>query len=509
MAAGRPELTPGAWIGVRFADDPGYVHERILEWPIGPVTDRSWIVVTSDGHEYAERVADWPSWFWLAGRCDGGYPVDVGDDEVIAFADPVGDAGMLKLIRRGRALAPATCTEMKVAAAVAPKVWTSWEGVEHELPAASIGDRLRTRMVPGAVPQRRVMFKSKGTLPAKMVIETPILEAGADGPVWMITDSSDAMRKFGEVVTPSIGSVVVGPRGLFKHDETTYLNMELVNRADCKGLVKRFIARLGHADPAAKDAVVDLRRLEKEDLRARLGGVDGPKPVEPAAVKADAVDEDDDSRTLWVDVDAHGLRRKSFEKCILESYAVPYGDSSRIRGPPTTLHTMNYFFENGGDPRLWLEVFRGSKGISRTDRVWHELSTLVEVFWHGAMVDQLNLPGLVCFEVLSRRLLAMIEAYADPNRVNWAASKFYTGAAGLDDAAPTEMRTFVSKAARELQDLEATRQRGQTLAGRASGATDDGGDGDDDGAAAGKGSGKKRGGGRGGGKFRTPPGPKA
>ena len=104
MAAGRPELTPGAWIGVRFADDPGYVHERILEWPIGPVTDRSWIVVTSDGHEYAERVADWevadghsyrhdglPGWFWLAGRCANGYPGDIGDDEVIAFDEPVGD----------------------------------------------------------------------------------------------------------------------------------------------------------------------------------------------------------------------------------------------------------------------------------------------------------------------------------------------------------------------------------------------------------------------------------
>ena len=129
----------------------------------------------------------------------------------------------------------------------------------------------------------------------------------------MINGSSDAMRKFGEVVTPSIGSVVVGPRGLFKHDETTFLSMELVNRADCQGLVKRFIARLGHADPAAKDAVVDLRALERADLRARLGGADGPKPAEPAAVAAEAAGEDVGSRTLWVDVDAHGLRRKTLE----------------------------------------------------------------------------------------------------------------------------------------------------------------------------------------------------
>ena len=140
--------------------------------------------------------------------------------------------------------------------------------------------------------------------------------------------------------------------------------------------------------------------------------------------------------------------------------------------------------------------------------MWHELSVLAEVFWYGAMVDQLNLPGLICFEVLSRRLLAVIEAYADPSRVNWSSSKFFTGSAGLDDAAPTEMRTFVSKAARELQDLEATRQRGQTLAHKQGGAAaDDGGDGEDDGAAAGNGRGRGKKGGRAG-RQRAPPGPK-
>ena len=203
-----------------------------------------------------------------------------------------------------------------------------------------------------------------------------------------------------------------------------------------------------------------------------------------------------------MDVDAHGLRRKTYEKCILESYAVPYGDSSRIRGPATTLHSMNYFLENGGDPRLWLEVFRGSKNIARTDRVWHELTVLVDMFWYGAMVDQLNLPGLVCFEVLSRRLLAIIEAYSDPSRVNWASSKFYTGAAGLDDAAPAEMRSYVSRAAREMQDLEATRHRAQGPGGKSGGG---GNDGDDEGGAPSGDKGGKAKGGRGSRKTRTPP----
>ena len=134
---------------------------------------------------------------------------------------------------------------------------------------------------------------------------------------------------------------------------------------------------------------------------------------------------------------------------------------------------------------------------------------LVDVFWYGSMVDQLNFPALICFEVLSRRILAMIEAYSDPQRVNWSTSRFYTGTAGLDDAAPPEMRTFVSRSARELQDMEATRQRSSNLAGKQGAGQDAGDDGGGDrgGAEGGGRGGGKRGRGRGG-RTRAPPGPK-
>ena len=45
-------LTPGGWIGVGFESGLGYVHERILVWPLGPDTNRHWIVLTSHGDEY-------------------------------------------------------------------------------------------------------------------------------------------------------------------------------------------------------------------------------------------------------------------------------------------------------------------------------------------------------------------------------------------------------------------------------------------------------------------------
>ena len=470
-------------------------------------------MLTPGGHEYAEAEADWVECFWLAGRCDDGYPPEVGEREMIPFDDPVSDSSMLKIIRRGRAQGPATQGGLKLAAAKVPTTWTSWEGVEHVMPPAGIGDRLRTRMAkPVLGVRRRISVKSRVEVPGSMVVsKTPVPPAGGDPPdgdVWVITDSSDALMKFGEVVVPTMGSIVCGERGLYKHGSDVFLCMERVARSAVKDTLKRFGERLTKAGAGASGAEA-ADNVDGGDLRSRLVGADGKKAG--GDKPADGADEffigdEDDSRTLWVDVDAHGLRRKTYEKCILESYAVPYGDSSRIRGPATTLHSMNYFLENGGDPRLWLEVFRGSKNIARTDRVWHELTVLVDMFWYGAMVDQLNLPGLVCFEVLSRRLLAIIEAYSDPSRVNWASSKFYTGAAGLDDAAPAEMRTYVSRAAREMQDLEATRHRAQGQGGKSGG----GGDGEEDGSApsGGRGGGGKGDKGRGSRKTRTPPAPK-
>ena len=94
------------------------------------------------------------------------------------------------------------------------------------------------------------------------------------------------------------------------------------------------------------------------------------------------------------------------------------------------------------------------------------------------MADQLTCPGCVYFEVLAHRTLAIIEAYSDPSRVCWNASRFYTGSQGLDDAGPAEMRTFVSRSARELQDLEATRNRTAYLVAKPGGSSADDGGGD-------------------------------
>ena len=50
------ELLPGGPLVVNLPDDPCWDHSRLFLWPIDATT---WIVLTSDGVKYAERLADY------------------------------------------------------------------------------------------------------------------------------------------------------------------------------------------------------------------------------------------------------------------------------------------------------------------------------------------------------------------------------------------------------------------------------------------------------------------
>ena len=94
-----------------------------------------------------------------------------------------------------------------------------------------------------------------------------------------------------------------------------------------------------------------------------------------------------------------------------------------------------------------------------------------------------DMPGLVSkirdeffvrsFEVLSRRLLGMVDAYAGDasGKPDWRVAShigFYiSGGSGIDGAMSLEMRSFFQRTGRERNDLEVTQRRG------ADGAKDD------------------------------------
>lgn len=145
-------------------------------------------------------MSDWDGWFCLAGRCDGGYPAEICAWEIVAFDEPVIDASMLKIIRRGRAQAPATQAALGPTAAMMPKVWTGWGGTEHVLPGPGIGDRLRTRMArPATGRPRRISSKTEVEVAKSMVVGEPpkpdAAAADSEGFIWLITDSSDPFMK--------------------------------------------------------------------------------------------------------------------------------------------------------------------------------------------------------------------------------------------------------------------------------------------------------------------------
>ena len=63
-AASRLRLRPGVWLLVTFQSDPGWHNERVV---LHAVVDDLWMILTPDGHEYAESLSDYSTWSILNG----------------------------------------------------------------------------------------------------------------------------------------------------------------------------------------------------------------------------------------------------------------------------------------------------------------------------------------------------------------------------------------------------------------------------------------------------------
>ena len=158
-----------------------------------------------------EAVSDWDDFFWLVGRVDGGgYPAEVDQDEVVSFEEPVGNPEMLKIIKRGRALAPWALKKYGPKAGSLPTNRTDWDGVQHDATREGAADALRKRLHPMAVPTQRVLKKAAGPEKDGHHI-IGVAGVDSDSHVWVITGSSDAVFAFGKVMKPAKGSIITGP----------------------------------------------------------------------------------------------------------------------------------------------------------------------------------------------------------------------------------------------------------------------------------------------------------
>ena len=106
--------------------------------------------------------------------------------------------------------------------------------------------------------------------------------------------------------------------------------------------------------------------MRPDDTRKKAASDAGSEALRPS-----------DLRVLFIDLDDTETRYKEWRKVILESKTVTYADVP-LEGPLSALSWCRHTHRFGGNPRLWFTEFARSKSIHSTDRVYHELSTLVD-----------------------------------------------------------------------------------------------------------------------------------
>ena len=90
----------------------------------------------------------------------------------------------------------------------------------------------------------------------------------------------------------------------------------------------------------------------------------------------------------------------------------------------------------------------------------HELLTLVNVLYYGDTYDQLNCPALLSFELLNRRICALIDAHRVPTKPDWSSAKYYDISKSAEDVIPDSLRLHAGRKEREHNELMNGRRRG-------------------------------------------------
>ncbi|CAK0855840.1 unnamed protein product, partial [Prorocentrum cordatum] len=244
-------------------------------------------------------------------------------------------------------------------------------------------------------------------------------EEPAEGRVWIVCENSDEHETLGLEVTLRPGDIAITSHDGLVHRHGGFLRIRSVPSSECVDFVARLKAR--YASTAAEPPAGALA----------IGGAKTP-PVEV----------DDDVRTLWVDYDESGNRFKSFKRAVQESREEPI-TAVEVQGPPGTLHLARFIERYGGGPRRWWQGFARDHGISKTDRVYHEMTNLTESLKLFGEYDQLNLGASAGIEKLTRRIGGVIDACATGGGVpSWKMAGVYEGEANSIDAIAPALRKW-------------------------------------------------------------------
>ncbi|CAK0821617.1 unnamed protein product [Prorocentrum cordatum] len=188
----------------------------------------------------------------------------------------------------------------------------------------------------------------------------------------------------------------------------------------------------------------------------------GPEPSGPLAAGGTATPPPaaEDARTLWIDYDEQGKRHKSWHAFCGEITEEPL-DCPELEGPPRgAMHLLKYMKRESGTPKRCFQDFARDYNIQKTDRVWHELSALVECVSLFGQYDQVNLPSLAGGERLCRRFNTIIEAYASGagGTLNWELANILEGEIGATEAMDPQLRQYSMKKLKDQRDIASSRR---------------------------------------------------
>ena len=424
------EIVPGIPVAVFYSDDLVW-HERI---PIWRASEGHWMIVTPDSDRYVEDLRggslEGPSKVKIKGK-DFKYWSRVGG-AAHRFASGLTNEEFRSHIKNSF---KELLSEPDFDRDWRPDVIIDMDGKVHQS-SDFLGGMLTTHRLTG---KRGVMVQPDPSSPASrqqalMSSIQPIALPGS-GYLWVCCESRDG-HQIGEVMeVDGNRDVMLGDIGLFQ-SPSGWIKLQRLTEPERLKLV-----------PAAD-----------------LAAASDQRPSPKASGTTEVNDEEaGDARTLFIDFDEQGSRFKLWRNVVLESKDYSYTDWP-FEGPSTVMHLLKQMHRNGGDARLWLQLWARQKNIQDSDRVMHEMRCLTDVLFHGATFDQLNLPVLASMETVARRIQCIVEAYAAGSGTpDWSNAKLYTCHTGPDDLVSPQLRSWAARRGKEEVELAAARARMKEL----------------------------------------------
>ena len=106
--------------------------------------------------------------------------------------------------------------------------------------------------------------------------------------------------------------------------------------------------------------------------------------------------------------------------CNCKDHPVTHGDENKsLRSSLAATH----FPELAVDPLTWFATFEMEKYWRSSDEDHTELQGLIQFWSSDGTYDQLNLGGVAALNELARQIQSFVDAYSDPDHVNWSDSR--------------------------------------------------------------------------------------